>query len=145
VLILLGTFAKILAPGVRLGWIQTKNQDRLKALSSSGVLLSGGNFNLTSGIVSRSLFESYALRSSVNLSVKLNDSFSSIEKGLLQKQLEVYLRQYEERTQLGVQLCRSRMKNFLDITEPKGTLRTLSLSMKIHKVQVADFILDFPQ
>ena len=40
----LGTFSKILAPGLRLGWIQT-TPDLMTTLLASGALVSGGNFN----------------------------------------------------------------------------------------------------
>jgi len=51
--ITLGSFSKILAPGLRLGWIYTST-DRLKTISRSGLLQSGGGLNpFTSEIVSR--------------------------------------------------------------------------------------------
>lgn len=40
----LGTFSKILAPGMRLGWIHGATQ-RLAALADSGLILSGGGLN----------------------------------------------------------------------------------------------------
>lgn len=53
----LGSFSKILAPGVRLGWIQSA-AEHFPRLTRSGLLLSGGGMNpLVSGIV-RSLLES---------------------------------------------------------------------------------------
>ena len=53
----LGTFSKILAPGLRLGWIQT-TPDLMKTLLSSGALVSGGNFNHFTSHVVRKLMES---------------------------------------------------------------------------------------
>lgn len=51
--IALGSFSKILAPGLRLGWIHT-SADRVKTISRSGLLQSGGGLNpFTSEIVSR--------------------------------------------------------------------------------------------
>ena len=48
-----GSFSKILAPGVRLGWLEAPS-DLATKLKSSGVLLSGGaQNNLMSGIVTR--------------------------------------------------------------------------------------------
>lgn len=69
----LGSFSKILAPGLRLGWIQT-HPDLMKRLTANGLIYSGGGLNpFTSAIVQ-----------------------SIIELGLQQKQLahlkEVYLR-----------------------------------------------------
>jgi DNA-binding transcriptional MocR family regulator len=40
----IGTFSKILAPGMRLGWIHG-SLDRLAALADSGLILSGGGLN----------------------------------------------------------------------------------------------------
>jgi 2-aminoadipate transaminase len=40
----IGTFSKILAPGMRLGWIHGAT-DRLAALADSGLILSGGGLN----------------------------------------------------------------------------------------------------
>jgi len=50
-LISLGSFSKILAPGLRLGWMHT-NIDLIKKMAKSGLLDSGGGFNpFTSEIV----------------------------------------------------------------------------------------------
>jgi 2-aminoadipate transaminase len=47
----LGSFSKILAPGLRLGWIHT-SQDLVKKISRAGLMQSGGGFNpFTSEIV----------------------------------------------------------------------------------------------
>ena len=40
----IGTFSKILAPGMRLGWIHG-SVERLTALADSGLILSGGGLN----------------------------------------------------------------------------------------------------
>jgi DNA-binding transcriptional MocR family regulator len=53
----LGTFSKILAPGLRLGWIQT-TPDLMKTLLASGALVSGGNFNHFASHLVRKLMES---------------------------------------------------------------------------------------
>ena len=51
----LGSFSKILAPGLRLGWIQAK-PTLFDRLTQSGLLLSGGGLNpFTSGIVQSAL------------------------------------------------------------------------------------------
>ena len=47
----LGSFSKILAPGLRLGWIQT-HPDLMNRLTTAGVIISGGGLNpFTSAIV----------------------------------------------------------------------------------------------
>ena len=43
-LISMGSFSKILAPGLRLGWVHT-SPDLVKKISGSGLLTSGGGFN----------------------------------------------------------------------------------------------------
>ncbi|MGH8130857.1 MAG: PLP-dependent aminotransferase family protein [Steroidobacteraceae bacterium] len=53
----LGSFSKILAPGLRLGWIQT-TMELMQTLLSSGALVSGGNFNHFTSHVVRQLIES---------------------------------------------------------------------------------------
>ena len=53
----LGTFSKILAPGLRLGWIQT-TPALMQRLLSSGALVSGGNFNHFTSHLVRKLMES---------------------------------------------------------------------------------------
>lgn len=51
-----GSFSKILAPGLRLGWIQT-NAELMGILTASGVLVSGGNFNHFTSHIVRQLIE----------------------------------------------------------------------------------------
>jgi len=53
----LGTFSKILAPGLRLGWIQTSPK-LMQTLLASGALVSGGNFNHFTSHVVRQVMES---------------------------------------------------------------------------------------
>jgi DNA-binding transcriptional MocR family regulator len=52
----LGTFSKILAPGLRLGWIEA-SPGPLATLLASGALVSGGNFNHFTSHVVRKLME----------------------------------------------------------------------------------------
>jgi DNA-binding transcriptional MocR family regulator len=61
----LGTFSKILAPGVRLGWIQA-SPEPLSRLLSSGAMVSGGNFNHFGSHVVRQLMENGELAAFVN-------------------------------------------------------------------------------
>ncbi|MEX0734833.1 MAG: PLP-dependent aminotransferase family protein [Steroidobacteraceae bacterium] len=60
----LGSFSKILAPGLRLGWIQT-NAELMRTLLASGALVSGGNFNRFTSHVVRQLLENGELISFV--------------------------------------------------------------------------------
>ncbi len=52
----LGSFSKILAPGLRLGWIQGR-ADRLQTLAQSGLLDSGGGLNPFTATIVRSALE----------------------------------------------------------------------------------------
>ncbi|MGH8135019.1 MAG: PLP-dependent aminotransferase family protein [Steroidobacteraceae bacterium] len=56
----LGSFSKILAPGMRLGWIQT-DAKRIRTLLDSGSIISGGNFNHFSSHIVRQLLEDGSL------------------------------------------------------------------------------------
>ncbi|MGE0466924.1 MAG: PLP-dependent aminotransferase family protein [Steroidobacteraceae bacterium] len=51
-----GSFSKILAPGLRLGWIQA-SAELMRTLTASGVLVSGGNFNHFTSHIVRQLLE----------------------------------------------------------------------------------------
>jgi 2-aminoadipate transaminase len=57
----LGSFSKILAPGLRLGWIQT-DKARIQALVGSGLLDSGGGMNPFTSALVRDLLESGELQ-----------------------------------------------------------------------------------
>ena len=56
----LGSFSKILAPGMRLGWIQADAED-VRTLLASGSIISGGNFNHFSSHIVRQLLENGSL------------------------------------------------------------------------------------
>ena len=93
----LGSFSKILAPGLRLGWIQT-HPELMKKLTTNGMVYSGGGLNpFTSAIVQ-----------------------SAIELGLQEKQLahlkEVYL---QRKNALNTSL-RSNLPDSVSFVEPDG-------------------------
>jgi 2-aminoadipate transaminase len=60
----LGSFSKILAPGLRLGWIQTDPQ-RAKAFAGCGLLDSGGGLNPFTSAVVRGLLEDGGLKANI--------------------------------------------------------------------------------
>jgi len=62
----LGSFSKILAPGLRLGWIQA-NTNLIKKLSRSGLLKSGGGFNPFTSEIVNSFIRSGGLRSHISM------------------------------------------------------------------------------
>ena len=61
----LGSFSKILAPGLRLGWIQA-NPELMQRMLAQGALVSGGNFNHFASHVVRQLMENGQLASFVH-------------------------------------------------------------------------------
>lgn len=60
----LGSFSKILAPGLRLGWLQT-HPAVMKTILASGVLDSGGGMNPFASAVVRSVVESGGLEKNI--------------------------------------------------------------------------------
>ena len=68
----LGSFSKILAPGMRLGWIQA-SPEPLAQLLASGAMVSGGNFNHFGSHVVRQLMENGALAGFVG---RLRESYA---------------------------------------------------------------------
>lgn len=60
----LGSFSKILAPGMRLGWIQTSPKLR-DSLSASGFVNSGGSINHISSLIARKAIDSGSLETHI--------------------------------------------------------------------------------
>ena len=60
----LGSFSKILAPGLRLGWMQA-HPDNLKRLTTSGLLDSGGGLNPFTSAIIRELIEAGDLEKNI--------------------------------------------------------------------------------
>lgn len=69
----LGSFSKILAPGMRLGWIQT-DEKHMQKLLASGVINSGGSFNQYSSHIVRHAMEAGLLSDFIK---QLRTSFRS--------------------------------------------------------------------
>jgi 2-aminoadipate transaminase len=66
----LGSFSKILAPGLRLGWIQA-HPDNINRLVSSGLLDSGGGLNPFTSAIIREVIESGDLEKNVNRLIEI--------------------------------------------------------------------------
>jgi 2-aminoadipate transaminase len=60
----LGSFSKILAPGLRLGWMQA-HPNKIKPLTSSGLLDSGGGLNPFTSAIVRELIEAGDLEKNI--------------------------------------------------------------------------------
>jgi len=92
----LGSFSKILAPGLRLGWIQT-HPDLMKSLTTNGLVYSGGGLNPFTSAIVQSAFELglqekqlfhlqkvyWKRQNALNSALRenLNDSVSFVESG----------------------------------------------------------------
>jgi 2-aminoadipate transaminase len=63
-IVALGSFSKILAPGLRLGWIQT-DAARVQAFTACGLVYSGGGLNPFTSAVIRELVESGELQENI--------------------------------------------------------------------------------
>ncbi len=78
----LGSFSKILAPGLRLGWIQAA-PSVIQRITSCGLLASGGGMNPFTSAVVRGLIEDGALRKNIT---RLIEAYSarvqSMDEGL---------------------------------------------------------------
>jgi DNA-binding transcriptional MocR family regulator len=106
----LGSFAKILAPGLRLGWIQAAPK-LLERLGNYGAIVSGGGLNpFTSAIVR-----------------------SSIELGLQESHLEFLKKTYTERSKALVQALRDHSFNVSDVEG--GYFVWLKLSQNTQELQ----------
>jgi DNA-binding transcriptional MocR family regulator len=93
----LGSFSKILAPGLRLGWIQT-HPDLMKRLTTNGVINSGGGLNpFTSAIVQ-----------------------SAIELGLQEQQLSHLKKAYLQRKNALNSALRENLSDSVSFVESDG-------------------------
>lgn len=94
-----GTFSKILCPGMRIGWIQVaKNSKLIKKLEDSGTLWSGGGMNsYTTSVIQ-----------------------SSMELGLLDEHLEKIKKEYSKRLNLLCENLQEINGKYIKFTKPKG-------------------------
>ena len=78
----LGSFSKILAPGLRMGWILT-DEERLQRLVNSGLLASGGGMNPFTSAMVRGLLENGELKANIlDLRVDYRQRMLAMESAL---------------------------------------------------------------
>lgn len=92
----LGSFSKILAPGLRTGWIQT-DKERIQVIKESGLLDSGGGMNPFSSAILRSVLEDGDLLSNIT---KLRQIYTA-RVSALDKSLKRYLPEARYKTPQG--------------------------------------------
>lgn len=82
----LSSFSKILAPGLRLGWIQT-NTEKIKHFVNCGLLDSGGGLNPFASAIARDILESAKLEENINKLVEIYRSRVLVMASALRKYL----------------------------------------------------------
>jgi 2-aminoadipate transaminase len=82
----LGSFSKILAPGLRLGWIQA-HPKTIKRFVVSGLLDSGGGLNPFTSAIVRGIIESGRLENNINKLINTYRSRLNVMNSALQEQL----------------------------------------------------------
>jgi len=82
----LSSFSKILAPGLRLGWMQA-HPNRIKRLTSSGLLDSGGGLNPFTSAIVRELIEAGDLESNIAKLIAVYDSRLSVMEAALRREI----------------------------------------------------------
>lgn len=82
----LGSFSKILAPGLRLGWLQT-HASIMQKIISCGQLDSGGGMNPFTSVIVRSLIESGGLEGNISTLLDVLGERVRVMSELLQKHI----------------------------------------------------------
>ena len=80
------SFSKILAPGLRLGWMQA-HPYRIKRLTSSGLMDSGGGLNPFTSAIVRELIEAGDLESNIAKLIAVYDSRLSVMEAALRREI----------------------------------------------------------
>lgn len=82
----LGSFSKILAPGLRLGWLQT-HSSILQRITACGMLDSGGGMNPFTSAIVRSLIENGGLDRNISMLMDVLGERVRVMSELLQKHI----------------------------------------------------------
>ena len=125
-IISLGSFSKILAPGLRLGWIQT-HAKIIKRLITSGLLDSGGGMNPFTSAIIRGV----------------------IESGDMEKNVRHLIETYRPRLQIMDSMLRQHINNIIYAIPKGGYFFWLRLPGQVNALelrkQARDFKVDFRQ
>src|ERR1051325_2146864 len=121
----LGSFSKILAPGLRLGWIQA-HPERIKRFVVSGLLDSGGGLNPFTSSIVRWVIESNHLEENINRLVKVYSSRLNIMESGLRK----HLSDVEFSTPRGGFFFWVRLPEAMDATELRKDIRTFKVDFR---------------
>jgi len=82
----LGSFSKILAPGLRLGWLQA-HPERIKRFNTCGLLDSSGGLNPFTSAIVHGIIESGGLENNINKLINIYRSRLDVMNSALHKQL----------------------------------------------------------
>jgi len=82
----LSSFSKILAPGLRLGWMQA-HLDKIKRLTGSGLLDSGGGLNPFTSAIVRELIDAGDLERNIDKSIAVYASRLNVMEAALRREL----------------------------------------------------------
>jgi 2-aminoadipate transaminase len=82
----LGSFSKILAPGLRLGWLQA-GPEKIKRFNACGLLDSGGGLNPFTSAIVREVIESGSLENNINKLINIYSSRLHVMSSALRQYL----------------------------------------------------------
>jgi 2-aminoadipate transaminase len=82
----LGSFSKILAPGLRLGWLQA-HPEKIKRFTACGLLDSGGGLNPFTSAIVRGIIESGGLTNNINKLINIYRARLQVMNSSLREEL----------------------------------------------------------
>jgi 2-aminoadipate transaminase len=121
----LGSFSKILAPGLRLGWIQA-HPKRIKRFVVGGLLDSGGGLNPFTSAMVRWVIESGDLEKNINKLVNIYGSRVNV----MDLALRQHLPDVEYSTPQGGFFFWLRLPEVMDATELRNNARTFKVDFR---------------